>query len=80
MAQAAAQKTEFLTSAEVSKRWNNAVSTGTLANWRSAGVGPAYQKFGSKVRYPLTALEAYEAANMVAANDNGKTNDNGKGV
>jgi hypothetical protein len=61
---------KFLSAAEVSQRWGGAVSTGTLANWRSQSKGPPYQKLGSKVRYPIAQLEAWEAANMVAANDN----------
>lgn len=73
MAQTAESAPTFLTPAEVSKRWNGAVSTGTLANWRSAKTGPTYQKFGSRVRYPLLALMKYEAKNeQLAANDNEK--------
>lgn len=73
----ASENPQFLTPAQVVERWNGAVTTGTLANWRSksttaAPVGPAFQKFGSRVRYPLAAIEAYEAANAVGvvANDN----------
>lgn len=71
------EQPKFLTPAQVVARWNDAVTAGTLANWRSrstkaAPVGPAFQKFGSRVRYPLAAVQAYEAANAVgtAANDN----------
>ena len=60
----------FLTAAQVSHRWGGAVSTGTLANWRSQGKGPPYQKLGVKVLYPIAQLEEWEAARMVAANDN----------
>jgi hypothetical protein len=63
-------QSNFLSAAEVSQRWGGAVSTGTLANWRTQKKGPPYQKLGSKVRYPIVQLEAWEAANMVAANDN----------
>ena len=31
----------------------------TLANWRSQGKGPAYFKFGGKVRYALKDLEGW---------------------
>jgi predicted DNA-binding transcriptional regulator AlpA len=31
----------------------------TLANWRCAGVGPAYIKIGSAVRYTRQAIEQY---------------------
>ncbi|QOE32764.1 helix-turn-helix domain-containing protein [Achromobacter phage Mano] len=59
-----------LTPAEVVQRWNSAVTVGTLANWRAQGKGPAFLKFGSRVRYPLVQLERWEAANLRAANDN----------
>lgn len=63
---------EYLTPAELSKRWGGAVTTGTLANWRSKGSGPAFAKFGSRVRYPLAMVVEWETANLhlVGANDN----------
>lgn len=66
------QTAEYLTPAELSKRWNGAVTTGTMANWRSKGIGPAFAKFGSRVRYPLARVVEWEAANLhlVGANDN----------
>lgn len=63
---------EFLTPQQVVTRWNGAVTLGTLANWRHKKKGPGYQKFGTKVRYPLAAVEAYERENAV----NGHANDN----
>jgi hypothetical protein len=41
---------QFLSPPDVVERWNGAVTTGTLANWRAQGRGPSYQKFGTKVR------------------------------
>jgi predicted DNA-binding transcriptional regulator AlpA len=38
---------------------------GRLANMRSAGSGPAFVKIGHSVRYRLSELEAYVAANTV---------------
>lgn len=66
------QPAEYLSPSELAKRWNGAVTTGTLANWRSKGTGPAFAKFGSRVRYPLAQVVAWEAANLhlVGANDN----------
>lgn len=63
---------KFLTAAEVSQRWGGAVGTGTLANWRVQGKGPAFVKLGSKVLYPVEELDQWEAAQKVnhAANDN----------
>lgn len=61
--------TTFLTPAQLAQRWNGAVTTGTLANWRNQGKGPAFQKIGSRVLYRLDQVQNYEAANVVA-NDN----------
>lgn len=35
------------------------VSTGTLANWRSAGNGPRYKAVGRLVRYHRDDLDAF---------------------
>ena len=70
MAQPAQKQSTYLTPQELVQRWNGAVTTGTLANWRNKGKGPAYTKFGSRVRYSVTSVEAYEAKNMIGANDN----------
>lgn len=40
-------------------------TTGRLANLRSAGIGPAYVKIGSSVRYRVEDIEAYVDANTV---------------
>lgn len=61
-------ETVFLTPAELAKRWNGAVTVGTLANWRSNSTGPAFQKIGTRVRYSLAKVLEWEAANV--ANDN----------
>lgn len=60
---------QFLTADELVQRWNGAVNTGTLANWRSKKKGPAFTKFGANVRYPLAAVIEYERAN-IHSNDN----------
>lgn len=67
-----AQTAEYLTPTELSKRWGGAVTTGTLANWRSKGQGPAFAKFGSRVRYPLANVVNWEKSNihLVGSNDN----------
>jgi hypothetical protein len=41
------------------------VSLGHLANERSKGVGPEYQKIGGKVFYPLDKLKKFLAASTV---------------
>jgi len=58
----------YLTPQELVQRWNGAVTTGTLANWRNKGRGPDYTKFGSRVRYSLAKVKKFEEKNnMVAA-------------
>jgi hypothetical protein len=52
-----------LSTADLARRWG--VSTGWLANMRSAGTGPSYLKLGSRVVYPLASIESYEAAALV---------------
>ena len=59
-------QTQYLTPAGLVDRWDGAVTIGTLANWRSKGEGPDFQKFGSRVRYPLDAVIKYEEAMRVA--------------
>lgn len=70
---AVAERRTFLTPDELVERWSGAVTRGTLANWRSQGEGPAFVKFGNRVRYPMVKVEAWEAANLRAANDNDPT-------
>lgn len=66
---------ENLTPAQVVARWNNAVTTGTLANWRAQKKGPPYRKIGGRVRYPLAGLVAWEAGTE-HANDNSAAESN----
>ena len=53
-----ANTTVNLLAEEAAKRLR--VSKGTLANWRTAGGGPRYIKFGRRVLYPETELAAFE--------------------
>ena len=47
-----------LTPVELANRWN--IARGTLANWRSSGKGPKFEKIGGAIRYPETAVIAFE--------------------
>lgn len=60
----ASTPTRYLTPVEVAARLG--CSAGHLANQRSAGVGLAYYKFGSRVRYALSDVEDYERHARVA--------------
>ena len=50
----------YLTPLELSRRWKNMISPGTLANWRANRKGPAYVKMGGRVLYPVQAVEQWE--------------------
>jgi hypothetical protein len=47
----------LLTASEVVELLDRRVSTKTLANWRSQGLGPKFKKLGNRVFYPLAAVE-----------------------
>jgi hypothetical protein len=61
---------KYLNAVQLAARWEGAVTTGTLANWRSQGRGPSFVKVGSKVLYPVDKLEEWERLQLRAANDN----------
>lgn len=69
---------DHLTVPELIARWRDRfgldIKTGTLANWRSKGLGPDFKKFGRAVIYPVAAVEAYEQQ-ALAANDNADPGD-----
>lgn len=65
-------ETAFLTPHQLAQRWNGVVTTGTLANWRSKGVGPSFTKLRGRVLYPLAAVQDYERQNLHTANDGGE--------
>lgn len=56
---------KYLTPKELSERWEGKISVKTLANWRCdpIGKGPKFRRFGNKILYPLSGVEAYERAN-----------------
>ncbi|MFB9261700.1 helix-turn-helix domain-containing protein [Bradyrhizobium erythrophlei] len=56
---------KFLTPEEVSGRYRGEVTVGTLRNWRSMRIGPAYVKIGKAVLYPVDELEAWDRINLV---------------
>lgn len=50
----------YLTAEEVSERWDFKIVSKTLANWRCNRFGPPFRRFGNKILYPLSTLEAWE--------------------
>lgn len=36
----------------------------TLRNWRSAGLGPPFVRYGRSVYYPQAGLDAWQKANL----------------
>lgn len=69
---------KFLTPQQVLERWDQAVTIGTLANWRSRREGPPFQKFGTRVRYPLADLVAWEAKNRHQVGEGSNDNQAGE--
>ena len=57
--------TVYLTESELAQRW--AVTKNALRQWRYRGEGPPYLKVGSRVRYRLSAVEAWEKEREVSA-------------
>jgi hypothetical protein len=56
---------EFLSAAEAASYLR--LDQGTLANWRSAGRGPAYSRIGGRVLYEVADLVAFVSASRVEA-------------
>ena len=56
---------KFLTPQQLSERWEGRISARTLANWRSAGLGPPFVKLGGGIVYRAADVEAYENRNTV---------------
>lgn len=51
---------DFLTPAELCKRWRDTVTLATLRTWRWKKEGPPYSKFGREVLYPVGPLVEWE--------------------
>lgn len=54
---------DSLSPAEVAKQYG--VTVGTLRNWRTQGIGPAYSKPSRRVVYKRRDVDAYEVARRV---------------
>lgn len=54
-----------LNTEELSARWDTTPQR--LATWRWQGKGPSYWRCGTRVLYPLRAIEEYEQAHLVHA-------------
>jgi hypothetical protein len=59
--------TFYMTSKELSARWEKHISVKTLANWRCDGKGPRFRRYGNKILYSLEEVEAYEQANVLSS-------------
>lgn len=57
---------DSLTIDELVERWKGIIKRQTLANWRSKGQGPSYQKIGGRVLYPLSEIERYERERLIS--------------
>jgi hypothetical protein len=56
---------KFLTAEEVSERYRGEITVGTLRNWRTMRIGPAFVKIGKAVLYPIQELDAWDQKNLV---------------
>ncbi len=54
-----------MTAEEVSERYRGEISIGTLRNWRSMRVGPAFVKIGKAILYPVDQLDVWDEKNLV---------------
>lgn len=61
------QRKERLQPPEVERLYG--VSTGTLANWSSAGHGPQFERCGRAILYPHDALRRFFSAGRVVTAD-----------
>lgn len=59
------QDPQYLTTRELSERFRLTIKT--LNKMRQNGSGPAFVRIGNRVRYPLSAVEAYERAQTMGA-------------
>jgi len=53
---------EFLTPDQLCARYQNMITPGTLANWRStkSGGGPTYIRIGNRIFYPVEEVIRWE--------------------
>ncbi len=60
-------KTRMLKPKEVEEMYK--IKTGTLANWRNQGRGPAYIKYGRKILYAVEEMERFCQSNLILTAD-----------
>ena len=63
--EASGESRKFLTDEEVVERYRKSITVGTLRNWRSQRVGPAYIKIGKAVLYPTEQLELWDRQQII---------------
>lgn len=56
---------EFFTPFELAVRYKGQITTRTLANWRSAGIGPPFTKVGGRILYPVNDILEWERKRTV---------------
>ncbi|WP_244840118.1 helix-turn-helix domain-containing protein [Mesorhizobium sp. 131-2-5] len=56
---------KYFTPEEVIERYRDAISLGTLRNWRSMRIGPAFVKIGKSILYPVSELDIWDQKNTV---------------
>ncbi|MEF2073598.1 helix-turn-helix domain-containing protein [Consotaella aegiceratis] len=56
---------KYLTAEEVTERYREEISVGTLRNWRAMRIGPPFIKIGKAVLYPIKELDEWDKRNLV---------------
>ena len=62
----AAESKQYLTTEEVSQRFNGNISVRTLQNWRNLQQGPKFMKAGGRVLYKTTEIDEWEKNRTVS--------------
>jgi predicted site-specific integrase-resolvase len=72
---------KFLSAQELVDRWGGAVSSRTLANWRTQGKGPRYVRVGGRIIYAIEEVEAWEKRRSVqSTSEYAKDTFSGEGI
>lgn len=50
----------YLSPDQLVERWGGTVKVKTLANWRTNGDGPTFQKIGNRIAYAMSDIIEYE--------------------
>lgn len=58
-------ESDLLTPEEVSKRYRDEISVGTLRNWRGMRIGLSFVRIRKAILHPIESLDAWHRTNFV---------------